>query len=103
MTARWTGETIAADLRARIQAGEWAPGAPFLGWRDLAPLYGDRVHAAKKAFAVLRDAGYLVVKKGPGGTKVADPLPAPAAEAMSLEERIAALEAWRAAHEERHP
>lgn len=102
MTARWTGETIAADLRARIRAGEWAPGAPFPGWRELAPRYG-QVDAARKAFAVLRDAGYLVVKKGPGGTKVADPLPAPAAEAMSLEERIAALEAWRAAHEERHP
>jgi GntR family transcriptional regulator len=94
VTARWTGETIAADLRARIQAGEWAPGARFPGWRELAPQYGGQVHAARTAAQVLRDAGWLAPERG-RWTTVADPLPAPAAARLSLEERVAALEAWR--------
>lgn len=102
MTAPWTGEAIAADLRARIHAGEWGPGDEFPGWRDLAPRYGGRVYASKVAFEALRDAGYLVSRRG-RVTRVADPLPATAAVRLSLEERLAALEAWRAEHERGHP
>lgn len=97
MTDIGRGEALAALLRARIRSGEIAPGARLPSRRALADEHGD--YSARRAMAVLAAEGLTVPSRG-AWTKVADPLPA---VALSVEERLAALEAWRAAHEERHP
>jgi len=55
----------------------------------LADEHGD--YAARRALAILEAEGLTVPRRG-AWTEVADPLPAPG---LSLEERVAALEAWR--------
>lgn len=106
MTARRRSETIAADLRARIRGGEWEPGAPFPGWRDLAPVYGGAVNASRRALALLKAEGLLAPRRGEG-TYVADPLPpeggpSPAARLTAVEDGLTELRRRFDDHERGH-
>ena len=89
---------LAADLEARIRAGEWAPGARFPSLREL--WQGGGETTVKAAVRVLRERGLVVAVPG-SGTFVADPLPDPGtpvtpadlpARVAALEERVARLE-----------
>lgn len=55
---------IAAALRARIAAGELAPGDAMPSTRTLAQEYGTSLETANKALKVLADEG--LIKRWPG-------------------------------------
>lgn len=55
---------VAADLRRRIAAGEWAARLP--AERDLAYEYEVNFKAVRKALAALREEGLIVTEHGYG-------------------------------------
>lgn len=57
---------IAADITARIEAGEYAPGAKLPSYSQLADLYSVSVSTAARAVALLRDRGVAVGAPGRG-------------------------------------
>ncbi|MGV9786396.1 GntR family transcriptional regulator [Streptomyces sp. NPDC003435] len=59
-------EEIAESLRARIAAGEFAPGETIPSGRDLAEQWGVSRATAIKAVDVLRNDGVVVAKQGTG-------------------------------------
>lgn len=59
-------EEIAESLRARIAAGEFAPGGTIPSGRDLAEQWGVSRATAIKAVDVLRNDGVVVAKQGTG-------------------------------------
>ncbi|WP_406429167.1 GntR family transcriptional regulator [Streptomyces sp. NBC_01589] len=59
-------EEIAESLRARIAAGEFAPGATIPSGRDLAEQWDVSRATAIKAVDVLRNDGVVVAKQGTG-------------------------------------
>lgn len=70
-----TGEppylVIAAELRAKIQAGEYQPGDALPSINRLAQEYGVAKTTAQKALQVLKDEGLAVGRQG-WGTLVAE-------------------------------
>jgi DNA-binding GntR family transcriptional regulator len=52
---------ISAALRERILAGEWLPGEQIPSVRQLGEEYGVSIGTARRALAVLRDEGLIVV------------------------------------------
>lgn len=69
------------DLRARLQAGHWAPGTMLPARPQLAKEYGVALATLERAVAVLIEQGLLRADSG-RGTFVAQP-PAPGANAPS--------------------
>ncbi|MGA8113236.1 MAG: GntR family transcriptional regulator, partial [Actinocatenispora sp.] len=67
-------ERIVADLRARIEGGELAPGARVPSTRQLIAEYGVAMATASKALSALRQAGLVHPVRGVG-TVVAGPDP----------------------------
>lgn len=63
---------IAADLRARIAAGELRTGDRVPSTRELVRRYGVAMATATRALAVLRDEGVVLARSG-AGTVVAAP------------------------------
>lgn len=57
---------IAADITARIEAGEYAPGAKLPSYSQLADLYSVSISTAARAVALLRDRGVAVGAPGRG-------------------------------------
>lgn len=78
------------SIVARIKAGELPPGSRLPSVKDLTAEHGDST--ARRVMRTLQDQGWAV-SVGPAGTFVADPLPS---TLPTIEERLAALEAWRA-------
>ena len=62
---------IAAELRARIEAGELSPGAQLPGHRDLAARFDVSVGSVREAISMLVSAGLVETRAG-RGTFVAD-------------------------------
>lgn len=57
---------IAADITARIEAGEYEPGAKLPSYAQLADLYSVSISTAARAVALLRDRGVAVGAPGRG-------------------------------------
>ncbi len=57
---------VAADLRSRIEAGEWLPGAMLPTQAALSAEYGVGQSTVRKALASLRDAGLVESVRGWG-------------------------------------
>ncbi|WP_341717870.1 GntR family transcriptional regulator [Micromonospora sp. FIMYZ51] len=57
---------IAADIAARIAAGEYAPGSKLPSYAELADLYSVSVSTAARSVALLRDRGAVVGAPGRG-------------------------------------
>jgi DNA-binding GntR family transcriptional regulator len=69
---------IAADLRRRISAGEWAVRLP--SERDLAFEYQTALTTVRKALALLRDEGLIETEHGWGSRVVHGDSPPPERE-----------------------
>jgi len=65
---------VAADIAARIESGELAPGTRLRSELDLAEHYGVAYQTVRRAMKVLRDRGLIASIQG-RGTFVSDPLP----------------------------
>ena len=59
-------QRIADDLKAAIEAGDYAPGDRLPGENVLAPQYGVAVMTARQALRVLRNQGLAESRKGAG-------------------------------------
>jgi GntR family transcriptional regulator len=57
---------VAADLRRRIESGEWPPGGPLPTLDTLATEYQVSKSTARKAVACLQDEGLVVSYRGWG-------------------------------------
>jgi len=57
---------VAADLRRRIESGEWPPGAPLPTLDTLASDYQVSKSTARKAVASLQEAGFVTSYRGWG-------------------------------------
>src|SRR5262245_25569390 len=71
-------EEIAEYLRARIAAGEFAPGDTIPAGRDLAEQWDVSRATAIKAVDVLRSDGVVVAKQGTGFVVTETPVARPA-------------------------
>lgn len=67
-TARW----VSADLRRRIEAGEWLPGQQLPTLQEISEHYQVSVTTARKAVGALKDAGLVEVIHGYGVFRKAD-------------------------------
>ncbi|MGK3110608.1 GntR family transcriptional regulator [Streptomyces sp. WAC05858] len=65
-TERPKYQKIADDLKAAIEAGEYAPGDRLPGENALAPQYGVAVMTARQALRVLKNQGLAESRKGAG-------------------------------------
>ncbi len=57
---------IAADLRARIEAGEYPPGQRLPTYAELAQLYSSSVSTVQRAVMLLQVQGVIVGVQGAG-------------------------------------
>lgn len=64
MTIPMGSRQIAEDLRARIQAGEYAAGEPIPTLAELAKIYSVGVSTVQKAISRLQIEGVLVGRQG---------------------------------------
>jgi GntR family transcriptional regulator len=69
---RLTYEGIAADLRARIEAGEYPPGSQMPSYSQVAAMYSVSVTTAQAALRMLRFAGLIRTELGRGTFVVGD-------------------------------
>lgn len=81
-------EEIAESLRARIAAGEFAPGTTIPSGRDLAEQWEVSRATAIKAVDVLRNDGVVVAKQGTGFVVTEAPVARPAGARRSGIARI---------------
>jgi DNA-binding GntR family transcriptional regulator len=81
-------EEIAESLRARIAAGEFAPGATIPSGRDLAEQWDVSRATAIKAVDVLRNDGVVVAKQGTGFVVTELPVARPAGARRAGSARI---------------
>lgn len=81
-------EEIAESLRARIAAGEFAPGATIPSGRDLAEQWDVSRATAIKAVDVLRSDGVVVAKQGTGFVVTETPVARPAGARRAGSARI---------------
>ena len=63
---RQPSRRIADDLRAAIDAGEFAPGSQLPSERDLAEEYGAARNTAREAIRLLADEGLVIAEHGRG-------------------------------------
>jgi DNA-binding GntR family transcriptional regulator len=61
-----TPADIAATLRAELESGTYEAGAPFVTATEVCERFGVTRHAARRALAVLEDAGLIVSVHGKG-------------------------------------
>ncbi|GAB3951830.1 winged helix-turn-helix domain-containing protein [Micromonospora vulcania] len=57
---------IAADITARIESGEYQPGAKLPSYAQIGDLYSVSFSTAARAVALLRDRGVVVGAPGRG-------------------------------------
>ena len=91
---------IADAIEADIRAGVISSGQPIPSQRQIVDRWGCAKVTAERAHGLLVRRG-LVVPSGRAGTLVVDELPPRGYRAPSLEERVTALEKWRAQTEGR--
>ena len=89
-------QEVAEGIVADIQAGRLKPGDRIPPIRSLEGATSNST--ARAAVRWLKERGWVRTGPGSRGSVVADPLPT---TGPSLEERIAALEAWQRAHDAR--
>ncbi|MFG2948834.1 GntR family transcriptional regulator [Streptomyces adustus] len=82
-------EEIAESLRARIAAGEFAPGETLPSGRDLAEQWSVSRATTVKAMDVLRSDGVVVAKQGTGFVVAETPVARPAGARRAGSARIA--------------
>lgn len=91
-------QAIAAELRARIERGELAPGDRLPGHRELAASFSVSVGSVREAISMLISAGLVVTRAGRGtfvaaaGARTAPPLPGRPLQRKEVEELIEARE-----------
>jgi GntR family transcriptional regulator len=68
---------VAADIIARIESGELAPGTRLRSERDLAAHYEVAYHTIRRAMEVLRERGLIVSIHGRGTFVQEQPAPEP--------------------------
>jgi GntR family transcriptional regulator len=68
---------VAADITARIDSGELAPGTRLRSERDLAAHYEVAYHTIRRAIEVLRERGLIVSIHGRGTFVREPPTPEP--------------------------
>jgi len=88
-----TYRRLADELVARIRAGEFPPGSRLPSARQLQAA-GWGLSSVQRAMQALAEEGWTRPVSG-SGTYVADPVPPAPVPGLSLEERVADLEAWR--------
>lgn len=98
MTAAY--RALADELIDAIRSGAYRPGEKLPTIRALSEERGEGFTIVQDAYRVLVDEGWVTSGRRTG-TYVVDDLPAPGAARPTHEERIAALEAWRAEVEAR--
>jgi DNA-binding transcriptional regulator YhcF (GntR family) len=76
------GEQIVGQIRARILAGELAPGDPLPSARALAERLGVHANTVASAYRALVESGHLVQRRR-AGTRVSDDPPRPAAALLA--------------------
>ncbi|MCX4905585.1 GntR family transcriptional regulator [Streptomyces sp. NBC_00878] len=81
-------EEIAESLRARIAAGEFAPGETLPSGRDLAEQWSVSRATTVKAMDVLRNDGVVVAKQGTGFVVTETPVARPVGSRRSGSARI---------------
>jgi DNA-binding GntR family transcriptional regulator len=59
-------QRIVDDLRARIDAGEYAPGTRLPTKDELKARYSVAINTVERALGILRDAGYVESVQGSG-------------------------------------
>lgn len=59
-------ERIAAELRRKLEAGEFAAGSPLPSEADLVDEYGVSRNTVRRAYRVLVDSGTVVLRQGSG-------------------------------------
>lgn len=82
---------IRAQVIEAIATGELSPGDPLPSVRSLARDLGVNLHTVNKAYAVLRDEGYLIMR-GRSGAFVADADGAPARHLSAEQDQLMARE-----------
>lgn len=102
VTTGASAEDVADAVEAAIRSGAIPPGGKVPSQVALAAEYGVAEGTAGRVHAILRSRG-LILPGDRRGTRVVDDLPAPGTRRGSTEERLAALEAWRAEVERRLP
>ncbi|RDB68819.1 GntR family transcriptional regulator [Eggerthella sinensis] len=75
---------IRGQIIAAIATGELVPGASLPSVRALASDLGINLHTVNKAYAVLRDEGYVLMR-GRSGAYIADPCEADRADRAQIE------------------
>jgi len=86
-------EAIAADLQARIQAGEFGLGERITSMTDLEERYGAAQHTVRRALEVLISQGVIQIVRGKGAFVRRIPEPSPRTDELlaSLIDAHAAL------------
>lgn len=99
-----SGEPIYLQIRSQIvhavATGELQAGDALPSVRSLAADLGVNMHTVNKAYAVLRDEGYVVMRRG-SGVMIADRVASLTPEAHSLDRDRLAEELRRLALEHR--
>ena len=79
---------IRSQIIAAIARGELVPGAALPSVRSLASDLGINLHTVNKAYAVLRDEGYVLMR-GRSGAYIADPCEDDRADRAQIELALA--------------
>ncbi len=89
-------QQIRAQVIQAIATGELSPGDPLPSVRSLARDLGVNLHTVNKAYAVLRDEGYLIMR-GRSGAFVADADGVPARRLSAEQDQLMSRELLRLA------
>jgi len=86
---------IAADLRARIERGEYPPGSRLPTRPELAEMYDAAVGTVAQALSELRTEGWIETAQGAGIFALSPPPRRGPSGYRELEARVESLERWR--------
>ncbi|MFD6065366.1 GntR family transcriptional regulator [Streptomyces diastaticus] len=95
-----TATSLAAELRRRITAGDYAYGARMPSVRELAERYETSQQTAAAAYAALEGSGMVRVGRGREGTTVTAGPPADAHLGTFTPPDLTAAKAWRSANDQ---
>lgn len=87
-------QQVADDLRRKIQAGEYAPGARIPSLRQLATTYGLSQQTIQSAMRELRQDGLVVSQQGRAAyvRDAAKPIQRPVPDLAEIAKRLEAVE-----------
>jgi GntR family transcriptional regulator len=84
-------KAIAADLRAKIEAGEYPVGSRLPTHDTLMETYGVALNTVREALGELRDEGRVITQQGVGTVVVEPPSQEPTPQFKALMERLAEI------------